>query len=441
MKKSILLFSLMSLFLNIESQNAIFDTFNVRLTRSVERKINDMKEVIRQRSYNYNIGKTLVSNLDLDKITGLKINDIIRNKLETKRKLNSLRRPRLQSDINDPCFSPPAFLDNRNIQAPIRNQGECGSCWIFSSIGAYESSHIKTFGTLPADIDASEQHILNCETNGCDGGWPTDALDMLKISKVSTESNQPYVGAKRNCISNFPEGYTACDWNFVSETDADINPSMLSVKKAICKYGSVVSVITATPAFQNYQSGIFEDQTAEPINHAITIVGWDDTKTAWLVRNSWSNAWGENGYAWVKYYTCNIAQYAYWVQAKNDSNFCSSSIQSPSCQIELTNAVNTANIPYFVDREDLKVSMDATSKKVTFTNTAGIELRGSMKWIIQRGSEEIMKVNLDSYPSIQLSDLFDGQTYSIYIKDEKRCNKGKESIVSNVLQFMPNNCE
>lgn len=439
MKKSLFILFMIGFSSQSYTQNTIFDTLSVQLTRRVERKISDLKEVIRQRSYNYNIGKTLVSNLDLDQITGLKINDFIKSKLEAKRKLNALRRPRLQSDPNDPCNNLPSALDNRSLQSPVRNQGVCGSCWIFSAIAAYESNHIKQFGTLPVNIDASEQHILNCETNGCDGGWPTEALDMFKLNAVTTEANQPYIGAKRTCTPSSVVGYSACDWNFVSETATDINPSMLSIKKAICQYGSVVSVITATPAFQNYQSGVFEDQTSEQINHAITIVGWDDAKSAWLVKNSWSNAWGENGYVWVKYYSCNIGQYAYWVKAKTETNPCSSA--PPSCNINVSSPSTTTSIPYFIDREDLRLDLNSSQKKISYSNPSGMEIKSSMKWIIQKGSEEIMKVNVDAFPSIQLSDLFDNETYRVYIKDEKRCNKGKESVVSTIIQFSPSNCE
>lgn len=72
--------------------------------------------------------------------------------------------------------------------------------------------------------------------------------------------------------------------------------------------------MNATLAFQGYKSGVFnENANDNGINHAIVIVGWDDAKGAWRIKNSWSTGWGEAGYMWIKYGSNDIGYAATWV--------------------------------------------------------------------------------------------------------------------------------
>ena len=89
------------------------------------------------------------------------------------------------------------------------------------------------------------------------------------------------------------------------------------MKDAICKYGPIAACVKVTEPFQAYVGGIFDEnaRTAGPkdINHAITIVGWDDSKKAYLIKNSWGTEWGEKGYMWIEYGCNNIGYGATWV--------------------------------------------------------------------------------------------------------------------------------
>ena len=86
------------------------------------------------------------------------------------------------------------------------------------------------------------------------------------------------------------------------------------IKEAICKYGPVYSTVYADSLFMGYNEGVFDVPTTKTTNHAIVLLGWDDAKGAWLLRNSWGGDWGDKGYMWIKYDAANVGDYVYWVR-------------------------------------------------------------------------------------------------------------------------------
>jgi len=93
-------------------------------------------------------------------------------------------------------------------------------------------------------------------------------------------------------------------------------PSVQQLKQAIAEHGPLISAVTVTPAFLSYAGGVFNERANFEINHGIVIIGWDDAKHAWLIKNSWGTGWGEGGYMWIDYDSNNIGSYPCWVEAK-----------------------------------------------------------------------------------------------------------------------------
>jgi len=90
-------------------------------------------------------------------------------------------------------------------------------------------------------------------------------------------------------------------------------PTVDQIKQAIYTYGSVSAYIYADKFFQAYKSGVFNNSKRYKwTNHAIQLVGWDDTKQAWLLKNSWGTSWGINGFMWIKYGSCRVGEGAAW---------------------------------------------------------------------------------------------------------------------------------
>jgi cathepsin L len=103
-------------------------------------------------------------------------------------------------------------------------------------------------------------------------------------------------------------------WGYVGSSQG--TPSVTAIKTAIYKYGGVSACVYADQYFQGYTGGVFTSTDRwSQCNHAILLVGWDDTKGAWLLKNSWSPSWGIDGFMWIKYSANSVGYAAVWVTA------------------------------------------------------------------------------------------------------------------------------
>ncbi|HOP29085.1 MAG TPA: C1 family peptidase [Spirochaetota bacterium] len=200
----------------------------------------------------------------------------------------------------------------------VQYQGICGSCWAFTSAAVYEGNYKMKNDRV---LDVSEQFILDCaaDRNGrdagsCDGGWYGGVFDYLMTKGALLEKEKPYQGKQGFCGAAGNSKYKVVKWGYLRR-DAGI-PSVKEMKEALAKYGAIAACVKVTPAFQAYKSGVFDEHASvsapNDVNHAITIVGWDDNKQAYLVKNSWGPGWGEKGYVWVEYGCNNIGYGAAW---------------------------------------------------------------------------------------------------------------------------------
>jgi cathepsin L len=199
---------------------------------------------------------------------------------------------------------------------PVRNQGSCGSCWAFTQTTVLEGAHNIAKG-VDLQRDFSEQFLLDCgrrndgsDAGSCMGGQPWDAFEHLEREGSVLESDMPYAGVEKSCNGQKKGKHKITTWAFVSS--AWDTPPVEDIKAAMCKYGPITAAVYADNAFLSYSGGVFEGQPGGMVNHAIMLVGWDDKRKAWLLRNSWGNEWGEDGHMWIDYNSNSVGNSAAW---------------------------------------------------------------------------------------------------------------------------------
>ncbi|KAJ1703378.1 hypothetical protein LUZ63_003157 [Rhynchospora breviuscula] len=195
----------------------------------------------------------------------------------------------------------PTCVDWRSSGAvtPVKNQGNCGSCWSFSATGAMEGiNKIKT-GTL---LSLSEQELVDCDTScsGCNGGYMDYAFQWVILNGgITTESDYPYTsgstGTAGSC--NYPKTY---DYAVSLLSYQDVTTYCEScLKNAVANQPVSVAIEASGSAFQFYQSGIFTGSCGTNLDHGVLVVGYGPCSTGtayWIVKNSWGTSWGESGY-------------------------------------------------------------------------------------------------------------------------------------------------
>jgi C1A family cysteine protease len=198
----------------------------------------------------------------------------------------------------------------------VKKQQPCGSCWAFASAAAFESSYLIE-NNLTAD--SSEQHLLNCTpSSSCDGGFLYNALDYLVVNGTATEAAAPYTAVKGMCSSSVPTPYDGVTWSPLDSDWKRIIPPD-EMKRALCAHGPIATRMIVTPSFSGYTNGVYHQ--VEPVDyggpaaHFVVIVGWDDAKGAWRIKNSWGTGWGEGGFAWIKWGANLIGHNSAWVLA------------------------------------------------------------------------------------------------------------------------------
>ena len=231
-----------------------------------------------------------------------------------------------------PVGQPPTAYDAMALGyvTPVKDQGLCGACWIFGATADFESDVLINENM---EFNFSEQETGDCNIyywkggySLCSGGNALMTTNYFTKNGSADEACHPYKAINDTCYG-CPILKNVDNWRQITGDEGSETGSIPIIKNAILNYGPVYSTINASdPAFGAYSGGVYHGTLPQPTNHAIQIIGWNDSLNdgAWLIKNSWGTGWGAGGpypgCAWVAYGASNIGDWTSAISGYNNGS-------------------------------------------------------------------------------------------------------------------------
>ncbi|KAM4690474.1 cathepsin S-like [Rhinophrynus dorsalis] len=185
----------------------------------------------------------------------------------------------------------------KNCVTKVKDQGQCGSCWAFGSIGSLECQVKKKTGKL---VSLSEQNLVDCSAsygnNGCNGGYTYRAFKYIRDHGIEKTSTYPYKAKEGQCHAKSNNIYACCSgYTVLPKGDES------KLKQAVGSVGPItVSIDASREGFRMYKRGVYTDKfcSSTKLGHAVLVIGYgvQSDIAYWLVKNSWGMGYGEKGY-------------------------------------------------------------------------------------------------------------------------------------------------
>ena len=189
---------------------------------------------------------------------------------------------------------------NKGGVSPVKDQGQCGSCWTFSTVGCLESAHLIKYGVLQT---YAEQQLVDCagdfDNFGCNGGLPSHAFEYIfSAGGIETEEDYPYMAVDQTCAVDTTK-FALSSGHSMNITEGDEE----ELKQAVFLQPVSVAFQVADD-FVDISTGVYTSTVCQngpdQVNHAVLAVGYGNDKASgldyWLIKNSWGTTWGDAGF-------------------------------------------------------------------------------------------------------------------------------------------------
>lgn len=253
--------------------------------------------------HTHNQGKGKTHKLGLTPFADLTVEEFRARHLGFRLPANPRPLRQYRSTCNANALASSVDWRQKGAVTAVKNQGQCGSCWAFSSIGAIEGAHAVATGEL---VSLSEQELVSCvhSNYGCNGGLMDPSFEwVLKNGGINTETGYPYVsgtGTSKFCkwMKKMKKAVRIYGYEDVQPDNED------ALTCAVAQQPVSVAINAGSRDFQLYAGGIFNSCSDDPndIDHAVLAVGYGSDKgnDYWIVKNSWSEDWGLDGYVHIQ---------------------------------------------------------------------------------------------------------------------------------------------
>jgi len=199
----------------------------------------------------------------------------------------------------------------------------CNTCWAFAAVDAMQiGRRLAAIRSQKNDFDEnslrpSVQQLVSCmapKTDYCKINWHGEAFTFMVDKGLPLGGTTEYSGWDYGWGCDAKIFVKALTWDFVSSVPQKVAPTE-ELKRALIIHGPVVSTIKFDSCLWLYGGGVFNEEQNQDGGHMVLIIGWDDAKGAWLIKNSYDTDWGEGGFGWIKYGSNNIGQFSAWIFA------------------------------------------------------------------------------------------------------------------------------